>query len=221
MWHFKSFAVFNKVPPSRPSGASEKRLSVHCNSNRIEHFWENPVGCHWLKKNHVTELFPGIVKTSEARAKRGEKNNDKGCGGRWVNASAQPAAAWMSNIHRIKHIIVLLLLLFLSPVGSDNSGLDEQIFENPPNSCMPPYSLSLSGMPAAGWCSLWCVKLLKGQEDTPICPPSIRNSHTSADRLLLMEKAEDGLGQPFPLFIMCLVFTCKTNLAFKNSLYWK
>lgn len=30
-----------------------------------------------------------------------------------------------------------LLLLFLSPVASDNSGLDEQISENPPNSCSP------------------------------------------------------------------------------------
>lgn len=43
----------------------------------------------------------------------------------------------MSDFHRIKNIIELLLLLFLSPVGSDNSGLDEQISENPPNSYSP------------------------------------------------------------------------------------
>ena len=50
----------------------------------------------------------------------------------------------------------------------------------------------LSGMPAAGWCSLWCVKLLKGQEDTRISTlPPIRNGLTSSDRWLLTDGDEE------------------------------
>lgn len=47
-------------------------------------------------------------------------------------------------------------------------------------------------MPAAGWCSLWCVKLLKGQEDTRISTlPPIRNGLTSSDRWLLTDGDEE------------------------------
>jgi len=95
---------------------------------RVKSYWQDPIGCHLL---HVTvgwhcQSFGGKCKG---------KSNDKCCNGGWVNASTQPTAAWMSNIHRIKHIIELLL--FLSLVGLDNSGLDEQISENPPNSWSP------------------------------------------------------------------------------------
>lgn len=42
---------------------------VHCTSSRIRSYWEDPVECVLLK-NHVTELLVGIVKASEARAKK-------------------------------------------------------------------------------------------------------------------------------------------------------
>lgn len=43
----------------------------------------------------------------------------------------------MSNIHRIKNIIELLLYFFFPLWVQITLGLDEQISENPPNSCSP------------------------------------------------------------------------------------
>lgn len=57
----------------------------------------------------------------------------------------------------------------------------------------------LSGIPAAGWCSLWCVKLLKGQGDTRISTLlPIRNGLTSSDRWLLTDGDEELFCGCFP-----------------------
>lgn len=136
-------------------------------------------------KNHVTKLWVGIVKASEARAK--EKITTRAV----IEDEQMQACSLLQHECQIfigSKISLSFYFYFFSPLwvqitlGSTSKSL--KILQIP--------AAPLSGMPAAGWCSLWCVKLLKGQEDTRISTlPPIRNGLTSSDRWLLTDGDEE------------------------------
>lgn len=119
-----------------------------------------------------------------------EENNNKGSDRGWANASTHNLLQHECQIFIGSKISLSFYFNFSFPLwvqitlGSKSKSL--KILQIP--------AAPLPSMPAAGWCSLWCVKLLKGQEDTRISTLAhIRNTLTSSDRWLLTDGEEGFL----------------------------